>query len=115
MFRSTVVRTLTAATLLLAPTAAVVAVPAATTTATATAASYGTLAERNAYVRCVAPSTGVTLNLRIRLLSFSAKALEGIRAGVPAPLVTATLRSRYGLTTAEASRVYWCTVRVWGR
>jgi len=94
-------------------TAQPAAVEVAEQAATATA-SFGTRAERDAYIRCVAPSTEVSLTLRVKLLTYAGRALEGIRAGVPASKVTAVLRAEYHLTTTEASKVYWCTVRVWG-
>lgn len=87
--------------------------PAAAATMLA-GSTFGTLAERNAYVRCVAPATEVSLSLRVRLLTYAGRALEGIRADVPAWKVTRTLRIEYRLTAAEASRVYWCVVKVWG-
>lgn len=127
MFRTLIAAALAAAALTLTPAAPATAVTGphaphqpqtvqqiAHNRAAAAGAPMGTLAQRNAYVRCVAPATEVSYTLRVRLLSYASKALEGIRARVPAATVTAGLRKLYHLTVTEASRVYWCTVRVWG-
>lgn len=114
MFRNRLVRAVATAVVLLTPAAGAVVAPAVTTTATAEAATFGTLAQRNAYISCVAPGTEVSYTLRVNLLRYAGRALEGIRAHVPASKVTAVLRTEFHLTATEASRVYWCTVRVWG-
>lgn len=109
--KHTLARTLIAASLAFAGTTGAVAVAAP---ATASTAEFGTLAQRNAYISCVAPGTEVSPTLRIKLLNYAMKALEGIRANVPAATVTASLRRIYGLSSTEASKVYWCTKKVWG-
>lgn len=91
----------------------ITASPAGAETATvASSTSFGTLAQRNAYISCVAPGTEVGYTLRVKLLTYAGKALEGIRAGVPSSTITAGLRAQYHITSAEASKVYWCTLKV---
>lgn len=108
------------ATVLL-PAGPATAVPAATRPAvtvveeahTAPAHAMGTRAQRDAYIKCVAPGTELTPALRTKLLRIAGKALEGIRAKVPAKTVVTGLARLYKITRPEASRAYWCTRRVW--
>lgn len=94
---------------------AAVAGPVVGTEPTAVAAAdFGTLAQRNAYIRCVAPSSGVTLKQRILMLNVAQKALEGIRGGVPSSTVIISLDRLYPITREEARKAYWCTMKVWG-
>jgi hypothetical protein len=76
-------------------------------------ASADTLAERNAYISCVAPGTEVGYSLRIKLLSAGYRALEGLRAGVPYSDIVVVLKREYGFTSTEAWTVLSCAKKTW--
>jgi hypothetical protein len=75
----------------------------------AAAASNGTtLAQRNAYISCVAPSQGMTMTQRINALSVGFKVLEGLTAGVPKVTLVSGIKKQYRLSSSEAWSAYYC-------
>lgn len=83
---------------------------AAIVAGTAGTAAAATLADRNAYIRCVAPNTEITQHQRERLLGIAYRALEGYRAHVPSRTLIPRLAIQYHLTYREAEKVYYCAV-----
>lgn len=119
MLRTLLAAAVTAAALL-APVATAPAPAPATTVQVVTAAtsSFGTLAQRNRYIGCVAPGTEVGYTLRVNLLRAAARALEGIRAGVPDSRIVRTLQREFpqlSLTSREGLRIVVCTRIVWAK
>jgi hypothetical protein len=79
----------------------------------AAAAPIGTPAERNRYIRCVAPGTEVTYTLRVRLLRYAGTALFYLGNGNSRATTWRKLVRIYGLTSWEAQRVTVCADIVW--